>query len=226
MDANDRPTRLRLARENAGFDSPRAAAKHFNWNENTYKSRENGLRDFGVDEAQIYGRAFNVSWIWLVSGQGEVRRNNVVTLSGLIGAGGEIDVDFKQAYGENVVEIEVLVPIPIDVQAYEVWGDSMLPRYEAGDVVLIRKIKADPWEYLDRVALVTTEDGRRLLKRIRKGDEASTFHLESFNAALMKNVRISEIGAVHLVIPNDQVLRLSGAKEIQRRLELPIKSAH
>lgn len=224
MDSDDRPARLKLARENAGFDSPRAAAKHFHWNENTYKSRENGLRDFGVDEAQVYGRAFNVSWIWLVSGQGEVRRNNVVILSGLIGAGGEVDQNFRQTYGENVVEIEVLVPIPIDVQAYEVWGDSMLPRYEAGDVVLIRKIGAEPWEFLDKIALVTTSQGNRYLKRIRKGEAEGKYNLESFNAELLKNVEITEVGAVHLVIPSDQVLRLSGAKEIKRRYKLPINA--
>lgn len=89
----DRSERLKLARENAGFNSPREAARHFRWNENTYKARENGFRDFGVDEAKDYGRAFGVSWIWLVSGEGTTEPPTTtpvtVPLVGYVGAGAE-----------------------------------------------------------------------------------------------------------------------------------------
>lgn len=65
--------RLRIARERAGYSSPRVAAEALEWNENTYKSHENGLR--GSDGIKLkhlrkYARAFGVSYEWLVSGSG------------------------------------------------------------------------------------------------------------------------------------------------------------
>lgn len=65
--------RLRLARERAGFSSIRAAAQAFGWNENTYKSHEQGVRQSeGLKEkhARKYARAFKVSLAWLTLGIG------------------------------------------------------------------------------------------------------------------------------------------------------------
>jgi hypothetical protein len=70
-----RAERLKQARIKAGFVSPRAAARHFRWNENTYKSRENGLRDFKVEEAKDYARAYNVAWEWIMAGEGAPPEN-------------------------------------------------------------------------------------------------------------------------------------------------------
>jgi hypothetical protein len=67
--------RLRWARESAGFKSPREAARKFEWNENTYKSHENGVRGTrGLPEAAMkrYGRAFGVAWEWIAVGSSDV----------------------------------------------------------------------------------------------------------------------------------------------------------
>lgn len=62
--------RLAWARRHAKLKSPREAAKRFGWNENTYKSRENGLRGTPPDEVRMYARAFGVSYVWLATGEG------------------------------------------------------------------------------------------------------------------------------------------------------------
>lgn len=65
--------RLRWARERAGYSSPREAAKELGWNENTYKSHENGLRQKdGLKLATLrkYARAFGVKAEWLMLGIG------------------------------------------------------------------------------------------------------------------------------------------------------------
>ncbi|MHC2016351.1 S24/S26 family peptidase [Methylobacterium sp. CM6247] len=217
MEPTDRASRLKFARERANFESPRAAAKHFRWNENTYKAREAGLRDYTVEDARVYGRAFEVSWIWLVSGEGGTERKSVAQISGLIGAGGEVDTNLSQAYGDEVVEVEVLVPLPPDVSAYEVWGDSMLPKYDPGDIVIVKNTASPPELLLDEVALVITGEGKRYLKRILKGAEEGYYDLESFNARPMKNMKILRAGAVHLIIPAKQVERIANGKEIERR---------
>lgn len=64
--------RLTEARKRAGFTSPRDAARRFGWNENTYKSRENGLRGMpDQPEVQKYAKAFGVNWLWLLANEGE-----------------------------------------------------------------------------------------------------------------------------------------------------------
>jgi hypothetical protein len=65
--------RLRWARENAGYSSIRAAAMAKEWNENTYKSHEQGIR--GADgikprHLEKYARAFGVDLTWLTYGKG------------------------------------------------------------------------------------------------------------------------------------------------------------
>ena len=71
--------RLRWARESyvsptgERLNSIRAAAKFFGWDENLYKSHEQGLRQkdgFKVATAEKYARAFGVSVAWLMSGTG------------------------------------------------------------------------------------------------------------------------------------------------------------
>lgn len=66
--------RLQFARARAGFASPRKAAKQFGWNENTYKSHENGVRGArSLPEIILkkYARAFGVPWEWLATGQSQ-----------------------------------------------------------------------------------------------------------------------------------------------------------
>lgn len=65
--------RLRWAREAMHLSSPRAAAQKFGWNENTYKSHEQGMRGSAglkVATARKYARAFGVSVEWLTTGTG------------------------------------------------------------------------------------------------------------------------------------------------------------
>jgi len=64
--------RLRWARERADFKSPRAAAREYGWNENTYKEHERvGGNRFNEATARKYARAFRVNWTWLILGVGE-----------------------------------------------------------------------------------------------------------------------------------------------------------
>ena len=65
--------RLRAARE-LQFSSMRGAANSFGWNENTYKSHEQGIRRDGAlteADARKYARAFGVAASWLLTGQGD-----------------------------------------------------------------------------------------------------------------------------------------------------------
>lgn len=65
--------RLRAARE-IQFSSMRSAANENGWNENTYKSHEQGMRRDGAlteADARRYARAFGVNPSWLLTGNGD-----------------------------------------------------------------------------------------------------------------------------------------------------------
>jgi SOS-response transcriptional repressor LexA len=67
--------RLKAARERAGFRSARSAALDMGVPVSTYNSHERagapGARNFEADDAKKYGRRFGVSYIWLLTGEGE-----------------------------------------------------------------------------------------------------------------------------------------------------------
>lgn len=65
--------RLKRAREAAEFKSATAAAHHFGWNENTYRSTENGTRPPGRHAAVQYALAFKINLDWLLTGRGQMR---------------------------------------------------------------------------------------------------------------------------------------------------------
>ena len=62
--------RLAIARRNAGFENATEAARAFAWNENTYRSHENGERGLRLAIAERYARAFDASAAWLLTGEG------------------------------------------------------------------------------------------------------------------------------------------------------------
>lgn len=61
--------RLRTAREAAGYETAKGAARRFGWSADTYAQHENGTRGLGR-VAGKYARAFKVSEGWLLTGEG------------------------------------------------------------------------------------------------------------------------------------------------------------
>lgn len=66
----NRAARLKQARERADIGSYRKLANRFGWNENTYKSHEQGKSSFDQVDARKYAKAFGVSVQWLFMGIG------------------------------------------------------------------------------------------------------------------------------------------------------------
>lgn len=125
---------------------------------------------------------------------------NVVRVMGYIGAGAEIQPDFEQVPGEGLFEIEVPFPVAEDAIAFEVQGDSMWPRYDAGDVVVCWRFSESIADVIGWEAAVRTTDGRRFLKRVIKGSTPNTFDLESYNAAPIRGVSLEWAGKVSAVV--------------------------
>lgn len=95
-------TRLRKARQDAGFKSARAAAIRHHWIPSTYASHENGQTPVPRDAAKTYAKAFNVSLAWLLNVEGSEAKSK--------GAGGRRSVGFSES--ESQFDLDAAVSVP------------------------------------------------------------------------------------------------------------------
>lgn len=136
-------------------------------------------------------------------------RSNLVPIMGYIGAGAEIDPSVEQIPPEGLSQVELPFSMPDEMIGFEVAGDSMLPVYDAGDVVVCFHRQRRPIEFfLGREAAVRTSDGKRYLKRISKGATRGRFNLNSWNARAILNVKIEWIGEIVATVSAEGIRRV------------------
>ena len=188
--------RLRFLRERSEFRSAAGFARHVGVPEVTYRAHESGLRGFGETQARQYAAALGARWVWLLTGEGRIEPAaaaeqyypDLARPPGL----SEVDVtDLRPtAAGERDLPVYasaeggpsgmIVTDEPIDwvrrpepllsvrgAFAVYVIGDSMEPRYEQGDMILVHPSR--PVQRDDDVLLVAeAEDGGRaaLIKRL------------------------------------------------------------
>lgn len=186
MDNGTPGDRLRLIRTKR-YETAKEAASAYGWGASAYTHHENGTRPIKPDVAERYARAFGVSPAWLLFGG--VNERAQVPLVGRVGAGGEVMAN-DPAYDVDYVD---LPPggTP-DLEALEVVNGSMLPVYRAGDLLFVRGgDTGPPMEQLVGVeCVVECEDGRRLVKVLRRGTAPGLWRLDSYNAEPIEDVRV------------------------------------
>lgn len=130
-----------------------------------------------------------------------------VPVLGKIGAGGEVLYYVDPDDEINGVDIQY-VPRPPLAQgrliALEVVGSSMLPKYEEGDIIYIRRDHDGIMpSYLNKYCAVRTSDGGTYLKILATGSQAGRYTLRSLNAPDMENVEVIWAAKVAFVMPRD-----------------------
>ena len=141
---------------------------------------------------------------WLVEGAGATSARTTLRVVGRIGAGAEIRPEFEQIPPEGLYEVDLALPLPEDSVAFSVEGDSMWPRYNAGDVVICDEREHDPQAIAGLEAAVRTGDGKRYLKTIRRGAVLGTYDLESHNAPPIRNVTIEWAAPILMILPGNR----------------------
>lgn len=121
-----------------------------------------------------------------------------VPVVGKIGAGGSVIF-------EDAGEIDS-VPRPPDTEGeligLEVEGDSMLPKFDPGDVVYISPSEpAADQTYLGAYCAVRLVTGETYLKILARGSKPGRFNLRSLNAAEMEDVEILWATPVRAILP-------------------------
>lgn len=181
---NLRADRLRAAREKAGFASASDAARTFGWGDAGYRHHENGTRNYGLDAAKKYARAFRVKPGWLLAMEGvddsppvENTTNSVLIVGGSVAAG--VWREAQEVFDAFEVEAPAHVPhaerFGLVVEGYSMdlcyepgtvldcistIGSMVEP--ESGDHVIVERIKPDGLRERT-VKELTKRDGRYFL---------------------------------------------------------------
>jgi repressor LexA len=95
---------------------------------------------------------------------------NQVPVMGRIGAGAVIEPEFEQVPPEGLSSVEVPFPMIDEMVGFQVVGDSMLPRYDEGDVIVCWAAQRKALEsYFGQEVAVRTSTGKRFLKTLTRG---------------------------------------------------------
>lgn len=134
---------------------------------------------------------------------------NAVPIMGRVGAGASISPEFEQMPPEGIGEVELPFPIAEETIAFEVVGDSMLPKYESGDIIVVYREQRHPLSsFYGEEAAVRLKSGERYLKTIERGKTAHVVNLTSFNAKPITGVKLEWIGEICVTLPRGQIERL------------------
>lgn len=175
-----RATRLREARQAAGFHSAAAAAEAMGIPAPTYASHENGHGGMRADVALRYARKFKVSPEWLLTGRGEspaLDSSNLadsvsdVSLRPLVGT---VQAGVWQEPFDTEAHDLIQIPIPADrivpgAQQYwfEVVGDSVDQYVGPGGRIFCINV----WDWArDHGDLIRRAEGKLVIAERRRSD--------------------------------------------------------
>src|ERR1043165_8986707 len=134
---------------------------------------------------------------------------NSVPIMGRVGAGASIEPENEQVPPEGLGDVELPFPISGETIAFEVSGDSMLPKYENGDVIVVYREQRHPLaSFFGEEAVVRLKTGQRYLKTIERGKAANSVNLTSFNAKPINGVKLEWIGEICVTLPRGQIERM------------------
>lgn len=119
-----------------------------------------------------------------------------VKLAGFVGAGQEI-YHFEEG-GAGTVEAPPYASS--SSEAVEVRGESMWPLFEEGTLLYYSKL-LPPDQMVGRRCVVHLEDGRMLVKSLRKGSERGLYTLVSLNAPDIEDVAVTWAAPIDWIKP-------------------------
>ncbi|NNC37891.1 MAG: helix-turn-helix domain-containing protein [Acidimicrobiales bacterium] len=128
----------------------------------------------------------------------QARELNVV---GFIGAGAEFHPIDDHAKGAGMDTVDAPPGCPPDAVAVQIKGDSMVPAYFDGDILVYAERRPDIDEFFNRRCVVGLADGRILVKTVRRGSAPGLYTLTSFNSGPIDDVVIDWAARIIAVMP-------------------------
>lgn len=196
--------RLRQARVKAGFKQATDAARAYGWKEVTYTSHENGARGLRRDVANRYSKAFRVPVEWLLYGNGKpvaqrAQPIRTVPMVGYVGAAAEASF-----YGTGDGELDH-VPAPEGATessvAVEIRGESLGSFFDRWVVHYDDVRRPVTNDLVGPLCVVGLNDGRVLIKKIKRSKTKGLFHLLSQTEDPILDVEIEWAAKVKSMVP-------------------------
>lgn len=143
-----------------------------------------------------------------------------VPIMGYLGAGAEVEPEFEQVPPEGLDHVDLPFPVPDEMIAFKVTGNSMLPVYRPDHIIIVYREQRKPIEsFFGLEAAVRTTAGRRYIKTIERG--VGGIFLRSWNdIEPIGPVKLDWIGEIFATLPPAAVKRIGQQGGIQGRLSL------
>lgn len=211
--------RLRAAFTDKGWSKAELARRSGVSYDNVNKYLSGDVKQPRGDALTKLANALEIDPLYLEKGVDPVTGETEIPLMGYVGAGAEVEPDFEQIPPEGLRQVFIPFPLPAEMVAFEVTGNSMMPQFRAGTTIIVFKEQRRSTEsFYGEEAIVHTGEGRRFIKTVMRGRKGIDLH--SWNADPIENVTLIWIGEIFTIMPPGATRRLVKQGGIQGRLPL------
>lgn len=200
--------RIAAARKAKGWSQGRLGdAVH--QGQTTISSWERGRTEPGRDDVEKVAEVLGISRAELEGVATDARpSSSLVRIIGRVGADASGTV--LLAFADESFDMAPLPPGGTSrTVALEVNGLSMPMFADDGSLIYFEDQKVEPTpDLIGEVCAVETEDGRVLVKRLKRGSEPGLYDLESIVGATIKDVRLRWAAEITNIVPPRQARRV------------------